>query len=361
MTKGPIHVTRPSLPPLQEFIPYLESIWENGVMTHNGPLLQQFEQELAEYLDVPDVVCVSNGTSALQLAIRALDLVGEIITTPFTFIATANIIAWERCTPVFVDICADTWNIDVQQIEASITADTTAILAVHVFSAPCDNAGLEEIASKHKLKLIYDAAHAMAVNNNDGSILKQGDISCLSFHATKLLNSAEGGACVTEDPELAKRIRRMRFFGFDESKNIVDSGMNAKMTEISAALGLVNLRHLNTTISNRKTRYELYQHYLDDLSFLQFQAFHALEYNYTYMPVLLDNTRRLESVLANLAEHEIFPRRYFYPALHTLEIFEGHKSLPIAEKVSENVLCLPLYDTLAEESIQDICEIIQNS
>ena len=246
--KRSIHVTQPSLAPLDELMPYLESIWSNGILTHNGPLVQRFEHELAEYLGVPDVICVSNGSTALQLSLRSLDLSGEVITTPFTFIATANIIAWERCTPVFVDIHPDTWNIDPEKIEASITPRSTAILAVHVFSAPCDATRITEIARTHNLKLIFDAAHAMAVKYNDRSILEYGDVSTVSFHATKLLNTAEGGACVTSNIELAKRLRRMRFFGFDEDKEVVDIGMNAKMTEISAALGITNLKHLDDTL-----------------------------------------------------------------------------------------------------------------
>ncbi len=361
MTKPPIYVTRPSLGPIDELIPYLESIWDSGIMTHNGPLVQRFEQELAKYLDVPDVVCVSNGTSALQLAIRALNISGEVITTPFTFIATANIISWERCTPVFVDICPDTWNIDAEKIEACITSQTTAILPVHVFSAPCDTTRLASIAHQFGLDLVYDAAHAITVNQNGASILRHGKISTLSFHATKLLNSGEGGACVTLDPKLADRLRRMRYFGIDESKEIIDTGMNAKMTEISAALGLVNLEHLDTALACRRSKYELYQQHLQGISFIQFQFFQADEYNYSYMPVLLDSKTRLERVLKNLAAFNIYPRRYFYPPLHTLKIFEQRIPLPVTERVAESVMCLPLYDTLEEDNIVQICEIISNS
>lgn len=359
--KRTIHVTRPSLAPLEELQPYLETIWDSGIMTHNGPLVQRFEKELAEYLEVPHVICVSNGTSALQLAIRAMDLSGEIITTPFTFIATANIISWERCTPIFVDICPDTWNLDADKIEASITPKTTAILAVHVFSAPCNTEKIQEIAKKHKLQLIYDAAHAMAVNTNGSSILRHGDISTLSFHATKLLNTAEGGACVTNDVQLAERLRRMRFFGFNEMKEVIDVGMNAKMSEISAALGLVNLKHLDATRALRKNGYTLYQKYLSEIPFIQFQHFNASEYNYSYMPILLDSSERLERITVSLATQDIHPRRYFYPALHTLSCFENNHSLPIAEQIAENILCLPLYDTLSEDEIHQICRLIEIS
>ena len=361
MTNRPIHVTRPSLAPLEELLPYLERIWDSGIMTHNGPLVQRFEKELAKYLDVPDVVCVSNGTSALQLAIRALDISGEIITTPFTFIATTNIISWERCTPVFVDICPDTWNIDADLIGASITPKTTAILAVHVFGAPCNTNKLTAIAEQYNLKLVYDAAHAIAVRQNGSSLLNHGNISTLSFHATKLLNTAEGGACVADDPKVSERLRRMRFFGFNETKEVVDIGINAKMTEISAALGLTNLKHLDATLANRRSRYELYQHCLSDCSYIQFQSFQPDEYNYGYMPILLDSQVRLESVLTSLVKNDIYPRRYFHPALHTLKCFEHRTSLPVTERVAENIICLPLYDTLSKDDIERICNLIRQS
>ena len=357
----PIYVTRPSLAPLDELIPYLETIWESGVMTHNGPLVQRFEKELEEYLQVPHVICVSNGTSALQLAIRALDLTGEIITTPFTFIATANIISWERCTPVFVDICPDTWNIDTDKIEASITSKTTAILAVHVFSAPCNVEKISEIAKQYNLRLIYDAAHAMAVNYRGSSILNYGNISTLSFHATKLLNTAEGGACITNDPELAKRLKSMRFFGFNEKKEIVDVGINAKMNEISAALGLVNLAHLDEIRKKRRDAYKLYKKHLSEISFIQLQHFDPDEYNYSYMPILLDGEDRLERIMTTLSEKDIYPRRYFYPALNTLKCFTSNHPLPVAEHVARNILCFPLYDDLSEEIIEQICHDIKKS
>ncbi len=331
------------------------------MMTNNGPLVQRFEQELASYLDVPDVICVSNGSSALQLAIRALGLSGEIITTPFTFIATANVISWERCTPVFVDICPDTWNIDVDAIEASITPKTSAILAVHVFGAPCNTNRLADIARQNNLSLIYDAAHAIAVKKDGCSVLNYGEISTLSFHATKVLNTAEGGACITDDPKLAARLRRMRFFGFNENREVVDIGINAKMSEISAALGLANLNHLDTALTSRRKRHELYRHYLDNVSFLRFQRFNPDEYNYAYMPLLLDNQSRLDRIMVCLSEQNIYPRRYFYPALHTLKGLGDHKQLPVTERVSENIICLPLYDTLSNDEIEQICNLIDES
>lgn len=353
----PIYVTQPSLAPLAEFNEYLRQIWDTGVMTHNGPFMQRLEKEISLYEGVPDTICLANGTCAMQLAIRALDLEGEIITTPFTFIATANSIAWERCTPVFVDIDSGTWNIDAEKIEAAVTDKTCAILPVHVFSAPCDVVRIQQIADRHGLKVIYDAAHAMCVKVNGKSIMSYGDVSCTSFHATKLFNTCEGGACFTGSKELAARIRRMRFFGFDEQKEIVDDGMNAKMTEISAGLGLANLKHLDDVRKNRRLKYELYQKLLSNLGYITFQQFDPEEYNYSYMPVLFDTEARLLQTLEKLAAAKIFPRRYFYPSLHDVAIFEKVK-LPVAESVASRIACLPLYNALTEEEISEICGLI---
>lgn len=351
----PIHVTRPSLAPIDDLVKYLETIWETGIMTHNGPLVQQLEKELCSYLGVKNVVCVANGTSALQLSLRALNLTGEVITTPFTFIATANIISWEHCRPVFVDINPETWNIDVSQIEEKVSGLTSAILPVHVFSAPCDVAQIQAIASRNGLKVIYDAAHAMATNLQDSSVLNHGDISALSFHATKLFNTVEGGACVTNDDALAERVRRMRFFGFDSEKEIVDEGMNAKMTEVSAGLGLANLKYLDQVRSNRREKYLLYRNLLSDRGFLKFQKYNSEEYNYSYLPVLFESEEILLKIKERLESNNIFPQRYFYPSLNTISIFQPQTVLPVAERVAKTVLCLPLFDTLPSESIDKIC------
>ena len=355
-----IFVTKPSLAPLEEYLPYLERIWDSGIMTHNGPLLRQLEQEVSAREDGLHTVCVANGTCAMQLAIRALDLQGEIITTPFTFIATASIIAWERCTPVFVDIDPGTWNLDPAKVEAAITENTVAILPVHVFSAPCDVDRIEAIAEQHGLKVIYDAAHAMSVRKGGRSIMLRGDVSCTSFHATKILNTCEGGACFTRDSEVAERIRRMRFFGFDDAKEIVDGGMNAKMTEMSAALGLANLRHLDEVLCTRRRLYELYMELLGRLSYVSFQAFDPDEYNYSYMPVLFDSEQRAKRGLATLHAEDIYPRRYFHPSLNTLPVFR-QSGCPISESVASRILCLPLYTSLSTETIRRICSILGRS
>lgn len=359
-----INVTQPSLAPLAEFIPYLERIWSSGIMTHNGPLLHELERELADTFKVPDVVCVANGTAALQLALRALDIDGgEIITTPFTFVATANIIRWERCRPVFVDIDENTWNIDPAKIEAAITPRTRAILPVHVFSAPCDIEAIDAIAKKHALKVIYDAAHATAVEHNGRSIMLSGDVSCLSFHATKLFNTCEGGACITDDPELAARIRRMRFFGFDEDKEIVDDGMNAKMTEIAAALGLANLRHIDAVKNNRRNKYRSYLQLLGCSPKIRFQKVAPNAYNYSYMPVVFESEASLLRVESYLKANGVFPRRYFSPSLNTVfplaaDTSSIRQSMPISEQIASRILCLPLYDQLPDNDIRHIANWI---
>ncbi|MCX6907814.1 MAG: DegT/DnrJ/EryC1/StrS family aminotransferase [Verrucomicrobia bacterium] len=357
--RKPIYVTQPSLAPLPEFVAYLETVWRTGVMTHNGPLMQRLERELCAHLGVPDMICLANGTCAMQLAMRALNLSGEIITTPFTFIATANIIAWERCTPVFVDIDPATWNLDPNRIEEAITERTVGILPVHVFSAPCDIRRIQQIADKHGLKVVYDAAHAMDVQYQGQSVLNYGDVSCVSFHATKLFNTCEGGGCVARDAALAARLRRMRFFGFNEAKDVVDDGMNAKMTEVSAALGLANLPHLEAVKRERRAKYELYMRMLGECSFVTFQGFDPQEYNYSYMPVVFDSEDRLLRIEKALLAEKVFPRRYFHPSLNTLSIYKNSPSLAISERVARMVLCLPLYSGLAESDIEFICGIIQ--
>jgi len=350
-----IYVTQPSLPPLDDYVEYLKIIWETGVITHNGPLVRKLEYELSNYLNQKTIICVSNGTCALQLAIRALDLRGEVITTPFTYIATANIIAWENCRPVFVDIDPQTWNIDPNKIEDKITDQTSAILPVHVFSAPCEVDRIQTIASKNNLKVIYDAAHAFGVNLSGKSILQFGDVSAVSFHATKLFNTAEGGACFTDDKILEERIRRMRFFGFDTMNNILDNGMNAKMTEISAGLGLANFKFLDQVKQNRKMKYELFLSFLKDLPFINFQSYKTDEYNYSYMPVVFEREQILLKIQNKLKSKNIFAKRYFYPSLNKLSIFQPQDSLPVSEKISRRILCLPLYDTLPVTQIKRIC------
>lgn len=359
--KKPIYVTQPSLPPLNEYVRILEGVWERGILTHNGPMVQQLEKELMAYLNVKNLVAVTNGTIAIQLAIRALDLKGEIITTPFTWIATVSAIIWEKCTPVFVDADPDTFNIDPQKIEEKITDKTSAILPVHVFSNPCDVNAIQKIADKYDLKVIYDAAHAMCVNYNGKSILEYGDISATSFHATKIFQSGEGGACITNDHQLFERLRRLRFFGHDEKKDIVDEGINGKMTEIHASLGLASLKWLDDVLRDRREKYELYMDLLSKSGFIKFQKFQPDSYNYSYMPVLFEDEKQMLAAADKLNNHNIYPRRYFYPALNTIKYLSIDDNFPVAEDLASRILCLPLFYTLKKKDIEYICRLIKSA
>lgn len=352
-----IYVTKPTLAPLAEVTKLLEGVWQSGVMTHNGPLVQRFEKECAEALGVPTVVTCVNGTMALQLAIRALGLRGEIITTPFTFIATINSILWENCTPVFVDIDPETFNIDPNLIEEKITCHTVGIMPVHVFGNVCDIDGIQEIAERHNLKVIYDACHAVGVNYKGRSVFEYGDISATSFHATKMLNTAEGGGCFTLDAKLDERLREMRFFGFENHADVVCDGTNAKMTEVHAAVGLANLPLLQPALEDRKKKYMLYKELLSADSRLSFQR---IDYgcNYSYFPVVFENEEMLLRVEAKLKENHIYPRRYFYPSVNTFRRLVPYVEMPKSEDLASRILCLPLYYDLPESDIRRIAELV---
>lgn len=355
----PTYVTAPSLPPLEEYTDLLQGIWDRKILTHNGPLVQRLEKELKEKYDIRNLVVVTNGTIAIQLAIKALDLNGsEIITTPFTWIATASAVQWENCTPRFADIDPQTFNIDPNRVEAAITDKTRAIMGVHVFSNPCDIEAIEYIARKHNLKVIYDAAHAMCVNYKGKSVLEYGDISAASFHATKIFNSGEGGCCVAVDSKLNNRLKRLRFFGHNDDKEIVDVGCNGKMTEIHAALGLANLKYIDSVLSKRKEIFDSYYSELADLDFITFQSFHENSYNYSYMPIVLDSEERLLKVLRALESNEIFAKRYFYPSLNTIKSLARHDASEHSEKIASTILCLPSYSDLSLEKVENICQII---
>lgn len=351
-----INVTKTYLPPLNEYIKYLERIWESGWVTNNGELVQELEKQLASYLDVPFVSFVSNGTIALQLALKALDIQGEVITTPFSYVATTNAILWENCKPVFVDIEQNNFCIDPSKIEAAINDQTRAIMAVHVYGYPCDVDCIEEIAKKYNLKVIYDAAHAFGCKFNDVSVLQYGDISTLSFHATKVFHTAEGGAIVSHTPEMAERLNLLKSFGHRYDDYYLP-GINAKNTEIHAALGLCVLPHVSDLIERRKTIWNLYFHYLKDLPLRYPQSIEGLTYNYSYFPVVLESEEQLLRITAGLNQENIFPRRYFYPALNKLPFVDGN-DCPIAEDLSKRVLCLPLYPDLTETQVQNISRII---
>jgi len=335
----------------------MKKIWDSGIMTHNGPLVQQFEKEVQAFLGCSNLVACTNGTIALQMAIRALGLKGEIITTPFTFIATISSIMWERCTPVFVDIDPETLNIDPEKIEEKITCHTVAIMPVHVFGNACEIDRINEIAKAHNLKVIYDAAHAVGVKYKGRCILDYGDVSATSFHATKMLNTAEGGGVVTCNKELDEKLRRIRFFGFENHTDIVEDGFNGKMTEVHAALGLANLKYLQNALDDRKKKYNIYKTELSKNASLSFQKI-TYDCNYSYFPLIFDTEKSLLSVTALLNAEGIFPRRYFYPSVNTFNKLVPYVKMPISEDVANRILCLPLYYTLSEQDMERIIKII---
>ncbi|MBU1101718.1 MAG: DegT/DnrJ/EryC1/StrS family aminotransferase [Bacteroidetes bacterium] len=347
----PIYVTMPSLAPLDEYMEILQGVWERGILTHNGPLVQQFEKDFNKILGIKNLVAVSNGTIALQMAIKALELKGEIITTPFTWIATVSSIMWEGCTPVFADIDAETLNIDPKQIEEKITDKTVAIMPVHVFGNPCDIESIEVIAKKHNLKVIYDAAHAVGSTYKNESILKFGDLSATSFHATKLLNTAEGGAVIANNIELHEKLKRIRFFGHNENKDIVEEGFNGKMTEVHAALGLVNLKYYEDVLKDRKSKWLYYRKQLSTINSFAFQELKFGESNYSYFPVIFQSEDKLLKAELTLNENNIFPRRYFYPSVNKYDKILEQSHLPVSEDISRRILCLPLYYKLTYEEI----------
>lgn len=354
----PIYVTMPTLAPLAEVDAYMEKIWASGVMTHNGPLVQQFEKEFSSWSDVPKTVAVSNGTLAIQLAIRALNLPkgGEIITTPFTFIATISSILYEGYKPVFVDIDPETLNIDPSKIESAITDKTVAILPVHVFGNPCEVERIDAIAAKHGLKVVYDAAHAVGVNYHGKSIFTYGDVSATSFHATKLLNTSEGGGVIAKSADVDERLRELRFFGYNSEKDVVRIGTNAKMTEVNAAIGLANLKYLDAIIDDRRKKYGEYKNILSTCARLSFQRIDE-SCNCSYFPVIFNSEETLVGVDSALRKCNVFARRYFWPSVNTYKtICPDAEACPISEDIANRILCLPLYYTLPMDTIKGIAE-----
>ena len=352
-----IYVTMPTLAPLEEVNELMKGIWASGIMTHNGPLVQRFEKETASYLGTPNLVACVNGTIGLQMAIRALRLKGEIITTPFTFIATINSILWEGCTPVFADIDPETLCIDPKKIEEKITYHTVGIMPVHVFGNCCDIEAIDAIAKKHHLKVIYDACHSVGVNYKGQSIFNYGDISVTSFHATKMLNTTEGGGCFTQDKELDEKLRRIRFFGFENHADIVEDGTNGKMTEVHAAVGLANLKCLGAALEDRKHKYAIYKEALSKDSSLSFQKING-GCNYSYFPVIFKSEEALLKVESRLNDNHIFPRRYFYPSVNTFTNLVPYVPMSVSEDIARRILCLPLYYNLQEEDMQRIIDIV---
>lgn len=353
-----IPVTKPFLPPIEEYQQYLQDIWKRNWLTNNGPLVNELELKLKDYLTVKHLLFVTNGTIAIQLAIKALGLKGKIITTPFSYVATTSSIVWEGCEPVFVDIDPATCNIDPSKIEASITPETTAILATHVYGNPCDVEVIDEIAKRRNIKVIYDGAHAFGVRYKGKSIFEYGDISTCSFHATKLFHTVEGGAVVTKDPELLKKIAYLRNFGHDGPERFSDLGINGKNSEFHAAMGLANLKYVDQIIDTRKRLSERYDKFLGTFQGVKPSLSDEVSYNYAYYPLIFNSETLLTKVLETLNQNWIHPRRYFFPSLEDLPYVHSQVRCEVSDTVSKRALCLPLFDTLTPEEIDMIFRII---
>jgi len=368
MNNKSIYVTQPCLPPLEEFLPYLLQIWENKWLTNNGPLHQQLEQELANYLGVKYISLFSNGTLALISALQALNITGEVITTPFSFVATTHSLWWNKITPVFVDIEPDYLNIDPSKIEAAITPLTSAIMPVHVYGNPCLMNEIQRIADKHELKVIYDAAHAFGVQKDGVSVLNHGDLSILSFHATKVFSTIEGGAIICHTEEMKHHIDNLKNFGFRGETTVEEPGINAKLNEVQAAYGLLQLKYIDGFIAKRKAITELYHSLLKNVTGIRFLPdMEGITHCYSYLPILVDESKygfSRDELYNRLKENNIFSRRYFYPLISD---FEPYRELPsakpvnlrVAQKAAQQVICLPIYVELEEQYIINICSIIK--
>jgi len=352
-----ILVTKPFLPPQHVYQEYVESIWKRQWLTNMGPLASDLELKLKDYLKLKHLLFVTNGTVALQMAIKALDLKGEIITTPFSFVATASTIVWESCKPVFVDIDQKSLNIDPKKIEEAITEHTSAILATHVYGNPCDVETIDSIAKKHNLKVIYDGAHAFGVKINDKSIFEYGDITTCSLHATKLYHSVEGGLIITKDPELLKKLALIRNFGIAGFDSFAELGINGKNSEFHAAMGLANLNFADNIIKKRLLLTERYNHNLRNLKAVRPIWHQASQNNGSYYPIVFESEELLLKCMSYLNLNEIGTRRYFYPSLAQLP-YVDKKNLSIADDIANRVLCLPLYYDLSLEEVDHICRLL---
>ena len=364
---NPIYVTQPVLPELEDFIPYLEQIWKNKVLTNCGPLHQQLEQELCDYLGAPYISLFNNGTIALVTALQALDLQegSEVITTPYTFVATAHSIIWNKLRPIFVDIDLQTSNIDPAKVEAAITEKTVAILPVHCYGIPCDVNRLQILADKYNLKLIYDAAHAFGVKHQGQSLLNFGDMSIISFHATKVFNTFEGGAIVCHTAEMKQRIDQLKNFGIVNETTISDVSLNGKLSEVHAALGLLQLKTIEKTLEARNKIDILYRQLLADVEGIYcIDRLNLDRDNCSYFPIVISEDYPLsrDQLFDKLKEHQIFARKYFYPLMTDLNIYQEYISFtPKAKLLSEQVLCLPMYPCLTVEQVEVIVSFIASA
>ena len=362
----PIYVTQPYLPPLDEFTPYLQQIWDNKILTNAGPFHQQLEKALCDYLGVKYLSLFSNGTLALITALQALRITGEVITTPYSFVATAHSLLWHGNKPVFVDVEPVTLNLDPAKIEAAITPQTTAIMPVHCYGNPCDTQAIQKIADNYNLRVIYDACHAFGVADEGGSVLRHGDLSCISFHATKVFNTFEGGAIVCQDAKTKQRIDHLKNFGFVDETTVVAPGINGKMSEINAAFGVLQLQHMSAVKQRRTIVDALYRDGLKDI-----QGIHCLPQtasrtrNHSYFPILVgpDYPLSRDALYQKLKDHGINGRRYFYPLISEFPMYRGLPSsapgnLPVASDAAQRVLCLPIYPALTTADQQRTIDVI---
>lgn len=364
-----ITVTSPLLPDLDEFNELLKEIWSSRWITNNGSFHKQLEMELAKYLKVPYISLFTNGTLPLITALQAMRITGEVITTPYSFVATTHSLWWNGIKPVFVDIDQNTCNINPEKIEAAITPKTTAIMPVHCYGQPCDTEAIQNIADKYGLKVIYDAAHAFGVEVNGESLLNAGDMSTLSFHATKVYNTVEGGALVTHDEKTKKRIDYLKNFGFADEVTVVAPGINSKMDEIRAAYGLLNLRQVDAAIAVRKKVAEVYKAALKGVTGISFQEeTPGVRHNYSYFPIFVDEEAygmSRDALYFKMKEHNVLGRRYFYPLISEFSTYRGLESagaqnLPVATRIANSVICLPMHHALSSDDINRVIDIIVN-
>lgn len=366
-SENPIYVAQPYLPPLEKFQEYLKQIWENKWLTNNGPFHEQLEKALADYLGVKYISLFSNGMLALITALQTLEIKGEVITTPFSFVATTHALHWNGIKPVFCDIEPDFFNIDPEKIEALISPYTTAILPVHIYGNPCNVGEINRIAKKHNLKVIYDAAHTFGVQIKGNSILNFGNLSILSFHATKVFNTFEGGAIVCHEAETKKHIDYLKNFGFEDEVTVVGHGINAKMNEVQAAMGLLQLKYIDEAIEKRKRIAEIYREQLKQIAGITvLEDINGVKHNYAYFPILIDSKllgKTRDEVYEYLKTKNIYTRRYFYPLISTFSTYEHlpsskKENLPVAHKTAEQVLCLPIYPDLEMKDIHKIINLL---
>lgn len=353
-----IPVNKPFLPPQEEYIKLLSRIWESHWLTNMGPMVKEFESELKEMLQLDNLLFVTNGTIAIQIAIKGLALKGEIITTPFSYVATTSSIVWESCTPVFADIDKNSLNIDPKLIEEKITKKTSAILATHVYGNPCDLEAIQEIADKHSLSVIYDAAHALGVQYNGKSVFKYGDVSTCSLHATKLLHTGEGGLVITKNEDILSKMVKVHNFGHDGPEKFSNLGINGKNSELHAAMGLANLKYLAEIIEKRKLLSEKYDDYFRNTQIKKPKWNENATKNYSYYPVIFQTQTELESVIMKLEKKNIFGRRYFYPSLAKCLPYVKHQDLKIADDIASRVFCLPLFYDLSVKEVKLIASTI---